>query len=136
MSNIERIKAEIERYIAHYEKIDRNDFSNGELYICQELLSFIEQLEEEQPQGLDEAAEDYGKKHKFLPDEWTSLDEIGHIISKTFKAGAKWMEEQGVTKEAIIGMATKDIEINVSGRVLDELELGPGDKVIVQIRKK
>ena len=26
------------------------------------------------PSNLDEAAEDYGKKHKFLPDEWTSLD--------------------------------------------------------------
>lgn len=51
-------------------------------------------------------------------------------------AGAEWMAGQGVTKDAVIGMATKDIDINVSGRVLDKLELGPGDKVIVQIRKK
>ena len=47
MSQIEQIKNEIERHIVHYEKIDRNDFNNGELYICQELLSFIESLEKE-----------------------------------------------------------------------------------------
>ncbi len=55
---INKIKTEIERYIAHYEEIDRNDFNNGELYICQELLSFIKSLEKEELQGLDEAAEE------------------------------------------------------------------------------
>ena len=76
------------------------------------------------------------KKHKFLPDEWTSLDEIGHIISKAFKAGAGWMAGQGVTKEAVIGMATEEISIYVSRETLNELDLCPGDKVIFQIRNK
>ena len=49
----EAIKTEIERYIAHYEKIDRNDFNNGELYICQELISFIKSLEKEQDVDLE-----------------------------------------------------------------------------------
>lgn len=53
MTQIDKIKAEIERHIAHYEKIDRNDFNGGELYICQELLSFIESLEKEQDVDLE-----------------------------------------------------------------------------------
>ena len=100
------------------------------------LESALEYLEHSLPSNLDEAAEDYGKKHKFLPDEWTSLDEIGHIISKAFKAGAEWMAGQGVTKEAVIGMATEEISIYVSRETLNELDLCPGDKVIFQIRNK
>ena len=46
--DVEKLKAEIERYIKHYEKLDRDEFKNGELYICQELLSFINSLEHEQ----------------------------------------------------------------------------------------
>lgn len=79
------------------------------------------------PSNLDEAAEEYFEQYNYMPK--------GFVIN-AFKAGAEWMAGQGVTKEAVIGMATKDIELNVSGQVLDKLELGPGDKVIVQIRKK
>ena len=88
------------------------------------------------PANLDEAAED------FAEEEWDGLhDNDGNAlytqdyIGYTFKAGAKWMAEQGVTKEAIIGMATEDIAINVSGRILDALELGPGDKVKIILIK-
>ena len=56
-------------------------------------------------------------------------------LMKQFKAGAKWMAEQGYTKEAVIGIATEEISINVSEQTLNELDLRPGDKVIVQIRK-
>lgn len=52
------------------------------------------------------------------------------------KFGAEWMAGQGKTKEAVIGMATEEISINVSQQILDELDLCPGDKVVVQIRKK
>lgn len=44
----EKLIDEIERYIKHYEKLDRDDFKNGELYICQELLSFVKSLQQEQ----------------------------------------------------------------------------------------
>ena len=43
----EKLKAEIERHIKHYEKLERNDFQNGELYICQELLFLIDSLSDE-----------------------------------------------------------------------------------------
>lgn len=45
----DKLVAEIERHIKHYEELDRNDFKNGELYICQELLSFVTSLQQEQP---------------------------------------------------------------------------------------
>lgn len=44
-----KLIAEIERHIKHYKKLDRDDFKNGELYICQELLSFVKSLRQEQP---------------------------------------------------------------------------------------
>lgn len=46
----EKLIAEIERYIKHYEKLNRDEFKNGELYICQELLSFIKSLQQEHPE--------------------------------------------------------------------------------------
>lgn len=48
----EKLIVEIERHIKHYEKLDRDDFKNGELYICQELLSFVKSLRQEQPESL------------------------------------------------------------------------------------
>ena len=53
MDNLSKVKAEIERNISHYEKMDRHDFTNGELYICQEPLSFIESLEKEREADLE-----------------------------------------------------------------------------------
>lgn len=47
-----KLIAEIERHIKHYKKLDRDDFKNGELYICQELLSFVKSLRQEQ-HGVD-----------------------------------------------------------------------------------
>ncbi len=51
----EKLIAEIERHIRHYEKLDRDDFKNGELYICQELLSSVKSLQQERQEvGLEE----------------------------------------------------------------------------------
>jgi hypothetical protein len=44
----EKLIVEIQRHIKHYETSDRDDFKNGELYICQEFLSFITSLQQEQ----------------------------------------------------------------------------------------
>lgn len=55
----EKLKAEIERNIKHYEKLDRDDFKNGELYICQELLSFIKSLQQEQNSAQDTELTDF-----------------------------------------------------------------------------
>ena len=83
------------------------------------------------PPNLDEAAREYINDTQFVNDE----HEIA-IKEFAFKAGAEWMAGQGVAKEAVIGMATEEISINVSQQTLDKLDLCPGDKVVVQIRKK
>ena len=48
----DKLKAEIERHIKHYEKLEQNDFRDGELYICQELLYFIDSLQQELSESL------------------------------------------------------------------------------------
>ena len=84
------------------------------------------------PSDIDEAAEKNFETMEVLEHE--NIFEETH--NKIFKAGAEWMAGQGVTKEAVIGMATEEIIINVSQQTLNGLDLCPGDKVIVQIRKK
>ena len=87
------------------------------------------------PSNLDEAAEeiasDIAPTHPDI--DW---DECFEKIKDGIKAGAEWMAGQGYTKEAVVGMATEEISINVSQQILNELDLCPGDKVVVQIRKK
>lgn len=95
---------------------------------------FIVASKQEQPSlpsNLDEVAWEYFVKTYGIDNIAISKD-----IKRAVKFGAKWIAEQGVTKEAVIGMATEEISINVSEQTLNELELCPGDKVIVQIRKK
>ena len=91
---------------------------------------------------LDSAARNVFKE--WIPMEVLTIDGIdggiplynqGALIMM-FDAGAKWMARQGATKEAVIGMATEEISINVSQQTLDKLDLCTGDKVVVQIRKK
>ena len=89
----EKLIAEIERHIKHYEKLDRDDFKNGELYICQELLSFVKSFQQEQPSlpdNLDEAELKYVESLDNPP----ANQEEERIIYQTFKAGAEWMTKQ------------------------------------------
>lgn len=88
------------------------------------------------PSDLDEAAEETLRR-AYPGDAYYYVGRPARRLFKEgFKAGAEWMAKQGVTKEAVIGMATEEIFINVSQQTLNELDLCPGDKVIVQIRKK
>ena len=58
------------------------------------------------------------------------------IIEAAIMFGAEWMANQGVSKEVIIGLATSKIVCTIKEDTLDSLNVTPGDKVIVQIRKK
>jgi len=94
------------------------------------------------PSNLDEAAEealDDVDANWQIDERGDGCTEPGYNQKQMmimFKAGAGWMAGQGVTKEAVMGMATEEIFINVSQQTLNELCLCPGDKVVVQIRKK
>lgn len=147
--NADKLIAEIERYEntainAYNPHGEDADFWNGKVVACEDLKTIITSLQQEQPDiendivgmnpslpsNLDEAAKEYMRN--YIPfDQCDSRD-----IIRTFKAGAEWLAGQGVTMEAVIGMATEEISINVSQQTLDKLNLCPGDKVVVQIRKK
>lgn len=100
-----------------------------EPYQLSEIVDFvIKNYHPSFPSNLDEAAEEYSKQ------AFNGLLVVDNIDA--FKAGAEWMAGHGVAKEAVIGIATEEISINVFQKTLDELDLCPGDKVIVQIRKK
>ena len=109
----------------------------GLMVACQQELSFLHDYlkDKPKPQGLDEAAEEpmqeLEKKLTHVQFDETTANWLKYM----FKTGAKWMAEQGLTKEAVIGMATEEISINVSQEALDGLDVCPGDNVIVQIRK-
>ena len=94
------------------------------------------------PQRLDEAAEDYAKSRSHLAK--VPSGEIVNVYDVSaeegFKAGVKWMAEQGVVadfevnKLAARAWLTAADEDKFQKDIYDNFEAG--DKVIVQIRKK
>lgn len=89
-------------------------------------------LQEQEPKGLDGAANEYANSHTAY------IDVEGNAIAyRAFKAGAKWMAEQGESEEDIL-KGDEDgrpiIRLKYSLRHLSD-KFKPGDKVIVQIRK-
>ena len=101
-----------------------------------------EKMQSSLPSNLDEAAEealDDFDANWYIDELDDGCTEPGYNLKQMllmFNAGVEWVAGQGVTKEAVIGMATEEISINVSEQTLNELDLCPGDKVVVQIRKK
>ena len=98
------IKQEIERRMDyHYDKLPdadspEDDWTHNEL--CElgaykeleHLETFIESLEKEQLQRLDEAAEEYAYRG-IKPEYHQAVKPLADEIIKHFKAGAKWMIE-------------------------------------------
>lgn len=107
----------------------------GMLDCINSILSSLQFVVEDEPQGLDEAAKKYAwKKEEPLADGERLSCAFDPRID-AFKAGAEWMSEQGQTWIC---------EIDRGRAVLDGVRLPfvlwdtyeDGDKVIVQIRKK
>ena len=91
-----------------------------------------------EPQGLDEAAEASARKK--YPYEGGTKGLICEasipIYKEGFKAGAKWMAEQGETHNGIVYAFNGDSNTRfVSGNFLSQENFNLGDKVIVQIRQ-
>ena len=87
---------------------------------------------DDEPQGLDEAAEEY-TKGVHNPDNFVeSL--IKSYEFDAFKAGAKWMAEQGVSVDGEVSPLGIAPNSSLKRAINENFELG--DKVIVQIRKK
>jgi len=134
MTNIEKIRQEVERL--------KNDYLNRSYTFVpvamQQLLEFIASLSEEKlslPDNLDVAAqkvEDYydvGEEHGYL------YCHRGDI-KDAFKAGVKWMAEQGYTTETRVDRTPMNGPIGICLHLHDSTGFKIDDKVIVQIRKK
>lgn len=110
--------------------------NKGILLELKDLLSMIEKDEPSLPSNLDEVALQWCDSVKFYSD-------LSGTPINAFKAGAKWMAEQGETKEGIVVDNNDyiDFEDNSFIDVRPTLykkafNLHDGEKVIVQIRKK
>ena len=88
MDTISKIKAEVERLIKK---------DNYETFDVPALLEFLDTLQEQEPQGLDEAAKNYANTTHF---EWPNQVSAA---KQGFKAGAEWMAEQVKTGDYIDG---------------------------------
>lgn len=97
---------------------------------------------EQEPKGLDEAAEKYAKEQYLFP-----ANRI--VCARHFKTGVEWAFGQGVTYDDEVAYLPKYDEFDfyntgvyceelnlTNNQVIKKLGLKDGDKVIVQIRKK
>lgn len=81
--------------------------------------------------NLDEAAEEFGKRQGV---------ELKPFAKKYFKRGAEWMAKQGYTQEEIVEDKSLGLGYGTLYGITPIINLPdsfkPGDKVIVQVRKK
>ena len=95
----EKLIAGIERYkkgaaIARFDNAGENaDYFQGKVDMCADLTHIITSLQQEQPQGLDEAAEEATKK-AYPDDAYYGGRSSQRLFKEGFKAGAEWMAEQ------------------------------------------
>lgn len=148
----EKLKAELKRQKHELELSIQSQGDYGRschIVAYENILSLITSLQQEQPSlpsSLDEAAEEYAYNNWEDNDYHTGaseglpFDAIGHT-EKCFKAGAEWMAGQGVSVDALAGYCMGDVlcpdfELEEMSAKLKHAGFQPGDKVVVQIRKK
>lgn len=137
MDKIDKIRQEIKRRhdyeneMYHKKKPDGrpNDGwaeSLAIMGVLEELLTFLDTLSEEPDKSLEEAAEEYIKKGRYLPEAF--------VVRPAFIAGAEWAMEQGVKATGTISPRGIIYDNNVGYHLFLE-RYHNGDKVEVQIRK-
>lgn len=107
---------------------------------AEDIVDFVIKNYKPEPKGLDEAAEEYARTTFTQPYSETPEKEITIIEPDKlagFKAGAKWMAEQGFNTTAIIISGDEGtLRIHDFDRRKLKQEFKCGDKVIMQIRRK
>lgn len=122
------------RFATHFYELGQKDAANKF-----DEIEYNRQWAQEESLGktLDEAAEEYAYNNWEDNDYHTGaseglhFDAIGHT-AKCFKAGAKWMAEQGVTTDGIV--CTDLHMIDVPDESLSDFS--NSEEVIVQIRRR
>ena len=130
-----------------YRYAEYNGMGIPNLAGCKEAMKMAADLlsQPSLPSNLDEAAEEYAYNNWEDNDYHTGaseglpFDAIGHT-EKCFKAGAEWMEGQGVSIDGKVIMDFSNPADIINRRLIAKvgdalLKIEPGD-VVVQIRKK
>ena len=104
-------------------------YYHGKVIALEELLSFLDTLAEEPDKSLEEAAEEYIEKGRYLPEAF--------FVRPAFIAGAKWQDSQ-MFKDAVEGMVCATITGTNAISFLSPLhnELNAGDKVRIVVLKE
>ena len=116
------------------EKIENNPmFPYIQPDSLEEIVEFVIEnsisLKEQEPQGLDEVAKEQAKSFGYMSFDYEFDENV-----ESFKAGAKWMAEQGVSISGRFGI--RGIETDSIVEKLLDGGFKMGNNVIVQIRKK
>lgn len=99
-----------------------------------EIVNFvIKNYKPSLPSDLDEAAQKV-EYYYDVGEEYGCLCCHRGDIKDVFKAGAEWMAEQGETRDDIT--VTGDFDDKAHIFPIPSSKFNPGDKVVVQIRKK
>ena len=149
MDTINKIRAEIVQRIQEL-RSQEQDFLSQDCHSLvldartriaenQHILFLINTLQEQEPKGLNKAAEEYDELHTYQKyDGGGFTPDYNVTLAEAFKAGAEWAMEQGETIEAEV---SRDYDI-VRGDFLsisvpvDKKKYWEAEKVIVQIRRK
>lgn len=92
MSNIEKIRQEIERLMKETED---SQFDKGERYGLKTVLAFIDSLQEEKPsEDLEEAAEKFSFISEGVDSSGEPYKDYDSGKLEGFIAGAEWMSKQ------------------------------------------
>ena len=140
MNQIDQIRAEIERRLN--EDYCGNDIQDLTAQgVCCSLLSFLDTLQEQEPEGLDEAAGKYAPPFITTRENQYKYSYSNHAQRekrKAFKAGAKWAMEHGVIIDGCVSAIADKRWVDLDDDKLDSAmaKFNNDDKVIVQIRKK
>lgn len=119
-------------FLDGYKQAERDLADAFQLEYAKELAKADALQKPSLPEGLDEAAEEYGSR--FIHPDCKAAGEYG------FKAGAEWMAGQGISADSGVcklanrAWVTPANEKKFAQDVFDNFVAG--DKVIVQIRKK
>ena len=152
----EKLNAEIKKRIKEldhdkYLSVGSKTARIAELHFIDRLIDTLQREQPSLPSNIDEAAGKYANKE--FPDEpscgqWGTGDyeppvdmEYPREIAKdAFKAGAEWMAGQGYSQEETVEDKCLEVGYGVLPGISPIINLPdsfkPGEKVIVQIRKK
>lgn len=132
---LNQIRQEIKRRIKEYDAIieSQTDAQRAERDAwkwaeCKSLLSFLDTIQVDEPEGLDEAAEKYENER---------LSDYGYRgeIAGAFEAGAEWQKAQ-MMKDAVDGKVFMSFAPSHNQMVMADVDLPTNTKVKLIIVKE